>query len=361
VIQTTADATAEATVTSESVDAGFEQRLIEGVRPISEHFLAMALHHLFDTGLYDCLEQESHSTVQSLATALDLDADRLEGFLRYLANEGVVHWDEEEVSLGDKGRLYASARPWYTMLIGGYASTVAQMGHALRRDAPSCTRDGRYVGMGSCEISRFDGMPITRNLLGSVGASCRELLDLGCGNGLYLTELCHTMPGLRAWGAEPDVGGYRDAIALVSSTGMNDRVHLANCSANEFLEDPPPGCQPDLVVFGYVLHEILGQQGDDAVVELLRNVVRRFPDINVVVIEVAAEIDNSSVMRHGLARNYWNPYYLLHYFTRQRLEKEPFWDALFTRAGLRTLARATTDRRVDSTGVELGYLLRGAG
>lgn len=358
---TTATATAPAGVATVPGldDLAFEQRLIHGIRPIAEHFLAMALHHLFDTGLYDRLAELPQATVGALAEHLDLDESRLRGFLLYLANEGIVHVAEDAVRLTPKGRQYGQFRPWYTLLVGGYATTVQQMGGALRRNSPTCSRDGRYVGMGSCEISRFDGMPMTRGLLANAGVDCREVLDLGCGNALYLTEFCRDLPGVRAWGVEPDEGGYEEARELVATAGMADRVRLVNRSAIDFLSDPPADCDPDLIVFGYVLQEILGQDGDDAVLALLRGVVERFPQINVVVIEVANEIENPGVMRHGLATNFWNPYYLIHYFTAQRLETRAYWEDLFARAGLTTAAFVTTDPRVDSTGLELGYLLRG--
>lgn len=348
--------------TRRAADPGFEQRLIEGIRPISEHFLASALHHLFASGLYDRLIEEPGAIpIGALAAEQGMDGHRLRGFLLYLANEGIVQVEAGAVRLSPRGRGFGEFRAWYTMMIGGYTSTLAQIGGALALGSPSCTRDGRSVGLGSCGISRYDGMPITRRLLAEAGVECRELLDLGCGNALYLVELCRELPGIRAWGAEPDRGGYEEAVGLVERSGLGDRIHLQNASATGFLGSPPPACDPDLVVFGFVLHEVLAQEGEQAVVELLRGVVERFPAINVVVIEVADRIDEPGIMRHGLATNFWNPYYLIHYFTRQRLERRPFWDDLFARAGLRVAAFTTTDPHVDSTGLELGYLLRGPG
>jgi 2-ketoarginine methyltransferase len=344
----------------EGLDPSFELRLIDGIRPISEHFLAAALHHLFDTGLYDELAAHPDGMpLDGLADTLGLDRYRLEGFLRYLANEGVVAVSDGSATLTGKGRGYGEFRPWYTMLIGGYSTTVAQIGHALRRGAPSCTRDGRYVGLGSCQISRYDGIPITRDLLGRNGLDCRQVLDLGCGNGLYLVEFCQAVPGVTAWGAEPDAGGYAEAQLLVKQAGLTDRIRLVHTSATGFLADPPADCTPDLIVFGYVLQEILAQDGEERVVRLLRDVVDRFPGIDIVVVEVAAGIADPGVMRHGLARNFWNPYFLIHYFTDQRLETRRYWDELFARAGLRIVDVVSTDPRVDSTGLELGYLLRG--
>ncbi len=341
-------------------DGGFEQRLIAGIRPIAEHFLASALHHFFDTGIYDTLlGEQDRISITELAGGLAMERERLSGLLFFLANEGVVDIEDDRVRLTSKGIAYGEFRPWYTMMIGGYSSTLGQLGAALRLGAPSCTREGRYVGRGSCEISRYDGIPMTRELIARAGARCDQVLDLGCGNALYLTEFCKEMSGVTAWGVEPDVGGYAEAVALVDSTAMADRISLVNRSATEFFADPPLGCVPDLVVFGYVLQEILEQEGEEAVVTLLQNVLKIFPKINIAVIEVANEVANPTVMRHGLATNFWNPYFLLHSFTEQRLETARYWEDLFGRAELSTAAFVSTDRNVDSSGLELGYLLRG--
>jgi 2-ketoarginine methyltransferase len=344
------------------VDASFEQRLIDGIRPIAEHYLASALHHLFNTGIYDHLAGSlRRSTITIMASELDLDPDRLRGFLLYLANEDVVTVTADTVRLTAKGLAFGEFRAWYTMMIGGYTTTLEQVGGALRNDSEFCSRNGRYVGLGSCEISRYDGMPMTRGLLAAAGVEPRTVLDLGCGNGLYLVDFCRQLPGVTAWGSEPDAGGFAEAQELIATALMTDRVRLVNRTATEFLADPPAECEPDLVVFGFVLQEVLAQEGEQAVIDLLRSTVDSFPAINVVVIEVADEIRNPAVMRHGLARNFWNCYYLLHSFTNQRLESREFWEGLFDKAGLTVHHTITTPANVDSTGVELGYLLRGAG
>jgi len=341
------------------VDSNFEQRLIENIKPISQHYLAACLHHMFATGIFDELTQQEHAIpIASLAEKLELDINRVTGFFLFLANENVVVVENDKVILTPQGQQYGEFKAWYTIMIGGYSSTVQQIGLALFEGSPFCSRDGRYVGLGSCEMSRFDGMPITKTLLSRAKLKCKEMLDLGCGNALYLVDFCRHMPELKAWGVEPNLGGYNEACTLVKDTNMADRIRLYNRSTTEFIHNPPADCQPDLMVLGFVLHEILAQEGKEAVIGLLRLIIQRFKKINIVVIEVINEIDNPKFMRHGLAKNFWNPYYLLHYFTLQKLEKKSFWEAVFESAGLRVIDLITTDQNVDSSGLELGYLLR---
>jgi len=341
------------------VDPGFEKRLIEHARPIAEHFLASALHHFFNSGIYDRLcDAGGTQDIPTLASSMELDETRTLGFLLFLANEDIVVVKGMTVELTRRAHDFAEFRAWYTLMIGGYSTTLDQLGDAMRNGAPGCSRNGRNVGLGSCEISKFDGMPMTRSLLAADGTEPQVVLDLGCGNGLYLIDFCKHMPGIEAWGVEPDPGSFREARDLVQTAGIAERVHLINTSAEDFLANPPEGCRPDLIVFGYVLQEILGQSGETEVVRTLESITARFPNIVIVVIEVANEITNAAVMRHGLARNFWNTYYLIHYFTNQRLETADFWTALFDRAGLDLRHTVTTPEFVDSTGLELGYLLR---
>ena len=339
----------------------FEHRLIEGIRPIAEHYLATCLHHIFTTGIYDELASHDEAiSIMHVADTLNMDVQRLSGLLLFLANEGVVSVVEDNVSLTEKGYQYGEFKAWYTIMIGGYATTVDQIGSALFKGNDFCSRAGRYVGLGSCEMSRYDGMPITKTLLKRSHLACKEILDLGCGNALYLVDFCRNMPGIKAWGVEPNAGGYDEACQLVKKHGMEGSISLHHASSIEFLKQVPSDCNPDLIVFGFVLHEILAQENKAAIIKLLKALTNKFNEINIIVIEVINEIDNPNYMQHGLAKNFWNPYYLLHYFTRQKLEKKKFWESLFKSAGLKIVDLITTDPNVDSSGLELGYLLRKA-
>ncbi len=246
---------------------------------------------------------------------------------------------------------------WYVMLIGGYATTFLQMGDRLKAGSGWATRNATQVGVGSCGISHFDAIPLTRSLMAKAPTACTRLLDLGCGNGLYLAEFCKALPHIHAWGAEPDRGGYEEAAALVEREGLSDRIRISHSGAVEFL-DSEFDFTPDFIVLGFVLHEILGQSGRQAVVDFLRKIIRRFPDINIIIIEVDNQFHNPRAMRHGLSLAYYNPYYLLHCFTNQKLIEDAEWQEIFSEAGLSLITRETTSDQVDSTGLEIGYLLR---
>ncbi len=339
---------------------GFEGELIDALRPIQGFALASMLYHIFSTGIFDrlALSVDGYS-IESLAEDLGMDCGRLTGVMEFLQNEDVVELTEETVALTQRGRSYAQFRSWYTVFIGGYGNSFLEIGKGLSVDAPPVGRNLGQVGVGSCGISHFDAVPLTRELMKHVNP-LRTMLDLGCGDGRSLVEFCLQHPGLEAWGIEPSVDGYAASLQAIKESGLADRVHLQNLTAQEFVaQDDVP--DPDVVVLGFVLHEILGAEGEAGVREFLSMLTARFPRMAIIVIEVDHRPRDRAIMKHGLAQAYYNPYYAFHHFTNQRLETRLFWEQLFQDLDLSIVASGTTDPRMDSTGLELGFALQYAG
>lgn len=335
----------------------FESGLIDALQPIRQFALATAIFHLFDRGIFDRLDGELVD-VGELADSLGLDPIRLGGLLSYLSNEDLVVLRSGNATLTRKGEALSSYRAWYTMLIGGYGGTFMELGEQLSAGATGAGRNIVHVGVGSCGISRYDAFPLTKALIDRMPEAPNVVCDLGCGNGMYLVEFCRYFPELRAVGIEPDEASCIAARSYITEHGFADRIDIVCDSATRFVADPK-ATKPDLYVLGFVLHEILGQEGEEGVIEFLKGIRADNPGTHIVVIEVSDMINNRARMEHGLAKSYYNPYYLLHYFTNQKLEPHEFWMTVYARAGFEVLAQATTSPEVDSTGLELGYLLRG--
>lgn len=338
------------------VASDFEQRLVEAIQPIRGLALAQALYAIFDTGLYETLSAEPGLDSQALSDRHAMDATRLTALCHYLANEGYLT-PEDGWRLTAKGRDLAPFRPWYTLLVGGYAATFGQLATTLPAGAPWASRDGAKVGEGSCGISRLDVLPMIDRLLDQLPHREVTVVDLGCGDGTFLIDLLRHRPGLRGIGVEPDPVSSGIAAEQVVRQGLSERMTTHQGRAADVARLELPGGELCFLT-AFVLQEMLEQQGEAAVAGLLRETMRAHPDAHWLVVEVDHRLDDPRTMAHGLGKAYYNPYFLLHALTEQRLERREFWERLFTEAGLDIVALDHPDDAVDSTGLELGYLLR---
>lgn len=345
------------TENSKVVQESFEQYISKAIEPIRYYVLAIAIFHLFHSGIYRLIKT-GHSSIKALAENKNLSYEKLQGYFYYLQNENLVSVNEDRVSLSKNGLALESAEPWYTMLIGGYGLTFHEILENFSENAPGCSRNSALVGIGSCGISHYDAIPLTKNLISYMPHTPTCLLDLGCGNAKYLTEFCKIYPELKAIGVEPSAEGFLAANEHIKATLMENRVTLYNLSAQDFINHTNSYKEkPDLLILGFVLHEILGQDGVNGVKEFFQKILNKFPNIYFIIIEVENKINDPVTMKHPFATTYYNPYYLLHYFTKQKLINKNEWLNIFSSIGLHCIKILTTDPKVDSTGLEIGFLL----
>ena len=333
-----------------------EERLALALQPIRGFVLAQALFHFMDQGIQAAIGSSNSFKVNELAESLKLNERRLFGFLQYLANEGFVELDNESVRLTSKGRGIADFFPWYKLLVGGYAQTFQQLAAALKAGSPYATRDSSNVGVGSCGISQHDALPMTRRLLSRIKGDWHTVVDLGCGDGSYLVDLCRSIPGIRGLGFDSEPASVEIARRAAVEYGIADRLEIRLSRATA-LPDLSLEAGPFCFITAFVLQEILEQSGRSAVLEMLRSTFDRYPDSHWIVIEVDHRPQDPSVMSKSLGLAYYNPYYLIHYFTEQRLASVQFWEQLYSEAGLTVLAVEHPEPSYDSLGLKVGFLL----
>ena len=334
-----------------------EERLISGLQPIRMFVLAQALYHFMDTGIQEAIAVSNGLTVSDLAQNMGLHEERLRGFLRYLANEGFVRLtDSDTVSLTATGKEIADFRPWYKLLVGGYAQTFQQLSSVLQANGSYADRNSFNVGVGSSGISRYDAFPMTHRLLERISGRWRTVVDVGCGDGSYLVDLCRSMPDIHSIGLDPEQASVEAALLAASHHGIADRVDVQVGSATA-LPDLSQEAGPLCFITAFVLQEILEQSGRAAILEMLNSVFDRYPDSYWIVIEVDHRPNDATVMTKGLGLAYYNPYYLIHHLTEQKLERVGFWEQLYRDAGLRVISIEYPDTSYDSLGLKVGFLL----
>ena len=331
-----------------------QTRLVAGLEPFRGFVLSTAIYAIQNSGL----EQElaSGASLAQLADGGRRDRERLSALLDYLRTAGLVVLDGDTFTLTELAATYRDVSAWYEMMVGGYGVTFLALADHIGVSSPTAPRIGRYVGSGSCGISLHDSIPLLRRLLAASGRDYQRLVDLGCGSGVYLVELCMQYPQMRAVGIEPDADAVDAARQWVSGQPGSDRISIEQAGALEWIGRLAD--KPDLAILAFVIHEVLGQEGESGVRKLLTGLFDATPDLDLVVIDVDLLSADEPAMAHPLARNYYNAYFLLHPFTGQRLMPRQWWEELYDDCGLRVVDSGTTDPSMDSTGFEIGWLLR---
>jgi 2-ketoarginine methyltransferase len=335
----------------------FARRLIENTQPIRYFFLAQALHHALELGVFAAVAEQPGRDCGALAAQLGLDPQRLLGLLQYLENECYLV-NDDGWALSPKGMDLPTFAPWYEMLVGGYAPTMQQLGDVLRPGASWATRDTSRVGSGSCRIGTYDTMPIILQLLRALDQEAPTLVDLGCGDSGFLAEILLRDPRLTGIGMDPHPASIERGTALRAERGVAGRLELFQGSAADVakLELPDNG-KGTCFMTAFVLQEMLEQDGEAAVEDLLRSTFDTYPEARWLVAEMDYRPTAAVLSTHGLGLAFYNPYFLIHSVTEQRLKTRAQWRELTDRIGLTWLATAETDDRVDSTGLQFGFLL----
>jgi 2-ketoarginine methyltransferase len=339
----------------------FVDRLVSALQPVRLGFLASCLHTFMRTGLAESL-RERPVDLDVLAERHGMDRRRLEGLLLFLVNEGYLARAGDRYELTETGAGVLEFAPWYELLVGGYWTTLAQLPECVASNAPYAGRNGAEVGRGSCGISAYDAIPLVLSLLRNIPGGPARLIDIGCGDGSFLLTLLRQFPSARGVCVDPYPESVESARRAAEESGLAERTDFVTATATGFATDVErlPGRTGDCYLVSFALQEILEQEGEKVLVDTLTALFDRSPDAHMVVVEVEQGADRHAVMRDGLELAYYNPYFLLHRITAQRLETRSYWDELFKRSGLRRIATGTVDPAVDPTGFEFGYLLTAA-
>ncbi|HEX5719161.1 MAG TPA: class I SAM-dependent methyltransferase, partial [Thermoanaerobaculia bacterium] len=245
-------------------------------------------------------------------------------------------------------------RGWFRLFVGGYEPVLRSLPHLLQHGVGGEIRNMAAVAQGSGEISPFDAAPLVARLIERSGRACGSILDVGCGNGQLLCQILERFPGAFGIAADPSATVLAEARRTISARGLESRAQLIE---GDSFGVPDTKRAPDFILAAFTLQEILGQSGEDVLVDRMISASLRWPSAQWLVVEVDHQ-PQSEVMHTVYGLGYYNPYFLFHPLTRQTLLPRQEWIRIFQRVGLTAESVLTADPAIDPTGLELGFLLQ---
>ncbi len=319
---------------------------------------SQVIYDLLKEGIFSMLKDGLD--IKTIAEEKGFDPNLLRALFEYLALEGILEkstLENDQISFrishyGDQISIYYQG--FFHLLVGGYSPIFSNISNILKHGTNYVSRNGKWVGIGACQISQNDVFPLAKKMMAEIKPTTSLIIDYGCGSALGLCEFCHQNPNIKAIGIEPDEGAYQAGLNLVIEKKMQDRIILVNSAALDYEMNEIP----DFILFWFVLQEIYGQAGEDILIEFIRNIGKKFPHSYLHVIEVDYAIDNEEVMKSPVGLGFYNPYFLLHSFTNQKLATDQKWTEIFTSAGFEIIKKESVDFQVDPTNLVIGYVLK---
>lgn len=335
----------------------FVEHLEGSLTYIRGYVVSQVIYHLLENGTFELLKNPI--ALSELVSRLGHERVLISTSLEYLEREGVIKIDTDILEnptyiLTEKGVMISEQRGWFEMLVGGYGSIFGNLNRILEYGPKAANRNGALVGRGSCNISRYDAIPLTKKLIQSVNPSARHIVDFGCGNSLYLCTFCEELPEMTAVGVDPSIGAVEEGRKLIKQKGLERRITLVNSDALDFEVQEAP----DFIMFCFVLHELYGQYGEKEVIRYLSHLGKKFPNTHLLAVEVDYDLTKKDAINSKVGLGYYNPYFLLHPFTGQQLISDKEWRRVFDAAGFDIVKTELVDPEVDPTGLEIGYALK---
>ena len=333
------------------------QNFLKTLEYIRNFCLISVLDNFFNLGIGEYINKKSSATLEDIAFDKKLDKERLEATLNYLKNEGFVSKNSKnEWIITNCYKNIFPYKAWIEMMVGGYGQTFLNIDQGLYSKKKVLHRNIEKVSNGSCGISSFGALPLVKEVIINNNISCKTVADVGCGNGNYLIELSNLLGNIKALGIESNKKSANLANNFICKKNLSKKIKVIQNKGQE-IPKSLIDFQPDVVLICFVLHEILAQEGKEGVIKFLIKISTLLPNSKFIIIEVDDEFYNSSNYLDPIYLGYYNPYFLLHFFTNQKLMKKAFWREVFKSSGLLILKEYNILSELDSTGIEVCFLL----
>jgi len=303
----------------------------EGI--ISGFYTTRTMQALFNVGFFDEIQEKGTVNVESFAESTALDTRILKSLCDSLFALSILNKDGSNYSLDSKGRILVEvAHGWFDGVYG-YEEVFHSLEALLKKEKEygrDVTRRSDFVARGSGEMEKWIYFPLAIDIINKNGF--KKVLDLGCGEATFLTNLCESNDEVTGYGIDIAPEVIADGRERTKRAGLQDRIHLFVEDITKLEQVPEPLQGIDIVTTFFVFHEILFA-GADRVVELLRSFRRLFPGVPLIVFEAIRPTPEEMRKKPGMAIQY----VLQHDLSHQMLVSRDEWKELFKTAGFNSI------------------------
>jgi SAM-dependent methyltransferase len=332
------DLKVESEIVRQQQKAGPVDPIVEARNMVSQAILAKILLAMSDTGVYEYLADKVSFDTETVARELELDAKILDSLFEYLHGAQLLEFKNGSYSKTLKGKRYFNVytRGVLNIYLGAYDEVLSSLEPLLKKkmklDDPKLDRSTRHAAAGTAFATCVNTIPKVVELIKNYEFNC--VLDLGCGTGDFLIQLCRENTKLRAIGVDMSTDALAQARDSSKQFDVDGRIQFKTATIGK--EEIPLTSQEmkdvDLLTSMYMVHE-LGRDGRGAIIELIVKLKKQFSGKKLLLIEVE-DFDPKLNSSEELAHYGRMDYRLIHILSRQGLPRPQMdWHGIFKDAG----------------------------
>lgn len=285
---------------------------------LEEHFLLAEIFMALEkTGFNAYAARRDEFLITDAASALRLRRDLLEALCEFLAEKNILQKIKPGI-FRTTGRFFSDQGPVpFLLAYKNVSESLAELMDGSKQYGAEVRRDARYLGTGT----KLFFPELARILL---RRGIKNVLDLGCGNGSFLSILAGAIPDFRGIGVEIDPLTAEEARQTITASDRRDSVRIITGDVGEPESFPRDTNEAEAITAIGILHEF---RKDDSLIPLLNRYKVRFPSARLFLIEFDTPGWKELRQRpHAPERRSAAIYRFLHHFSEQGLpQSEAEW------------------------------------
>jgi SAM-dependent methyltransferase len=296
---------------------------------ISKYNLAKVLTALYKTGIVSHIKTESGIDLEEMT---GFNKHLLSHLLRYLKIHGILTTNKEKYLLTSHGKAILSDESIAQLCFysEAYENVTSNIDNFLTDNliyGKDIIRDGKALGIHCDTLFKQYHTPSIMEAI--QGFNCKKVIDIGCGGGQFLIDICQENEYLQGIGLDISQPAIDYANEASKQNNLAERLRFVVADAFNLSSWPQECFQADILCGSGVVHEHF-RDGEDAVITILNTYSKLLKENG-----FKAIILGEPEIRHDLIKSD-SDLFLVHIFTAQGFPRHrEEWLKLFPRTSLK--------------------------